>query len=233
MADETKITILPGGPYKVSAGIPLKQAVIKTGPEGESLGWAEGKQYTVPEGQPYTLCRCGRSKNKPFCDGKHLQLGVWGAETAEKEPYLDGCQLYEGASINLYDNENLCASVRFCTVGQGVWQATLDSDVKANRALAIQQAADCAAGRLTVALKDGTLLEPDLPKEISPITDTAAGMQGPLWVKGGILLEGADGEVYEVRNRMTLCRCGESKNMPFCDITHLDCPHMQGPEEQE
>ena len=31
---------------------------------------------------------------------------------------------------------------------------------------------------------------------------------------------GADGKAYEVRNRMTLCRCGESSNKPFCDGTH-------------
>ena len=43
---------------------------------------------------------------------------------------------------------------------------------------------------------------------------------GPLWVTGGIAVEGADGETYEVRNRATLCRCGASKNKPFCDGEH-------------
>jgi CDGSH-type Zn-finger protein len=55
--------------------------------------------------------------------------------------------------------------------------------------------------------------------------------RGPLWVKGGIGLEGAKGVKYETRNRMTLCRCGESSNMPFCDATHLHCPHMKGADE--
>jgi CDGSH-type Zn-finger protein len=39
-------------------------------------------------------------------------------------------------------------------------------------------------------------------------------------VRGGIRIQAPDGFVYEVRNRVTLCRCGESKNMPFCDGTH-------------
>jgi CDGSH-type Zn-finger protein len=30
----------------------------------------------------------------------------------------------------------------------------------------------------------------------------------------------ADGSTYEVRNRQTLCRCGESDNKPFCDGSH-------------
>ena len=30
----------------------------------------------------------------------------------------------------------------------------------------------------------------------------------------------ADGFEYEVRNRVTLCRCGQSQNKPFCDGTH-------------
>jgi CDGSH-type Zn-finger protein len=31
---------------------------------------------------------------------------------------------------------------------------------------------------------------------------------------------GADGFAYEVRNRVTLCRCGASRNKPFCDGSH-------------
>ena len=42
-----------------------------------------------------------------------------------------------------------------------------------------------------------------------------------IWVKGGIRIEGADGRSYEIRNRVTLCRCGQSSNKPFCDGTHV------------
>ena len=39
-------------------------------------------------------------------------------------------------------------------------------------------------------------------------------------VMPGVTVEAADGFVYETRNRMTLCRCGESANKPFCDGSH-------------
>jgi CDGSH-type Zn-finger protein len=47
------------------------------------------------------------------------------------------------------------------------------------------------------------------------------GAEGPLWVKGGIPVEAADGFEYEKRNRVTLCRCGRSGHKPFCDGSHL------------
>ena len=45
---------------------------------------------------------------------------------------------------------------------------------------------------------------------------------GPIWVRGGVQVVAADGEPYEVRNRQTLCRCGHSKNKPFCDGSHKE-----------
>ena len=46
-------------------------------------------------------------------------------------------------------------------------------------------------------------------------------ISGPIRVKGGVRLESTDGKLYETRNRVTLCRCGKSKNKPFCDATHV------------
>lgn len=62
-----KITIIDGGPYKVEPGCEL------VGPEGRSVEMREGKAFF--------LCRCGRSSNKPFCDGTHNSLD-WEADTA-------------------------------------------------------------------------------------------------------------------------------------------------------
>ena len=52
------------------------------------------------------------------------------------------------------------------------------------------------------------------------VQDTARLVSGPIWVRGGIPVLGADGAAYEVRNRVTLCRCGASTNKPFCDGAH-------------
>jgi CDGSH-type Zn-finger protein len=38
----------------------------------------------------------------------------------------------------------------------------------------------------------------------------------------------ADGTPYEVRNRVTLCRCGNSRNKPFCDGSHEDVGFREG-----
>jgi CDGSH-type Zn-finger protein len=60
----------------------------------------------------------------------------------------------------------------------------------------------------------GNDLEPALDPEVAVIPG------GPLWVRGGIAITSADGTQWEVRNRVALCRCGASKNKPFCDRSH-------------
>lgn len=44
---------------------------------------------------------------------------------------------------------------------------------------------------------------------------------GPYLVTGNVPIESADGSVYEIRNRLALCRCGESDIKPFCDARHV------------
>lgn len=68
--------------------------------------------------------------------------------------------------------------------------------------------------------KDGIPIEPVFEPEIALVRDPKAGMFGPLWVRGGIPVVSADGFRYEVRNRVTLCRCGKSANKPFCGGSH-------------
>ena len=60
MAD-VKIEIRANGPYRVSGPVDLTDQ--------------QGNPYTIPEGQWVTLCRCGGSINKPFCDGTHRDAG--------------------------------------------------------------------------------------------------------------------------------------------------------------
>ena len=86
--------------------------------------------------------------------------------------------------------------------------------------LEIKQACDCPSGRLT-ACENGKDIEPKFEKSIGVIEDPESGVSGPLWIRGGIPVESASGEQYEVRNRVTLCRCGKSKNKPFCNGSHM------------
>ncbi len=64
-------------------------------------------------------------------------------------------------------------------------------------------------------------LEPEFKPGISLVEDPFRKASGPLWVKGGIPVKSSKGFRYEVRNRVTLCRCGRSGNKPFCDGSHL------------
>jgi CDGSH-type Zn-finger protein len=74
-----KITIKKNGPYRVEA------------PEGSiELVDAEGNSYDLTGKPAFSLCRCGGSINKPFCDGSHSKIGFEGAELAVKKSDIAG-----------------------------------------------------------------------------------------------------------------------------------------------
>jgi len=214
-----RIKVSPHGPYLVSGGIPLVTLTPGTDAEGYPCGWRMGKQYLPQEN--YALCRCGRSKNKPFCDGTHAQIRFDGTETASREPYLDRAEQIVGPDLDLTDARPLCVGASFCDRAGGIWDLTRRSDDPQARQTAIEEASDCPSGRLVVWDKHGQAIEPEFEPSIGVVEDSAQGTHGPLWVRGGIPIESADGTVNEVRNRVTLCRCGKSTNMPFCDGSHV------------
>ena len=69
MADVT-MKVIPNGPYRVSGPVTI------TDPEGNTI--------RVEEGRAVSLCRCGGSVNKPYCDGTHSRIGFQAAEAAVK-----------------------------------------------------------------------------------------------------------------------------------------------------
>ncbi len=227
---KAKIKILAHGPYEVYGKIPLKKSFIISDEEGYAEKWEDGKSFENLS-EPYHLCRCGRSTNIPFCTGAHKKIAFDGAETADNNSYDERAEILKGETIDLLDDKSLCAGARFCDRGKNAWELTLHSGELDNEKQAVYEANACPAGRLTAARKNGEKIEPLLEKEISLIEDPAEQCRGPLWVKGGIEIESSSGESYQVRNRLTLCRCGESSNLPFCDASHFKCPHMQGLDE--
>ena len=89
------------------------------------------------------------------------------------------------------------------------------------RKIACEETRDCPSGRLIVEDKvSKELIESKVAQSIAALEDPAVGVNGPLWVKGGIPIESASGKKYRIRNRVTLCRCGKSANKPFCDSSH-------------
>jgi CDGSH-type Zn-finger protein len=187
--------------------------------EGTPRQWSEGKKYATQE--RCGLCRCGQSKNKPFCDGTHLKVNFDGKETAGGKLYMEQAKRISGPMLEMTDNENLCASARFCHRGGEIWTLVPRSDDPQAMKTAIKDACDCPSGRLVVwDTKTKKAIEPTFEPSIGLVEDPAIGVSGPIWVRGGIPIESADEKVYEVRNRVTLCRCGKSSNKPFCDSSH-------------
>ena len=72
MSESVKITVRPNGPLRVEGPI--------------SLVDADGRAWDLTGKPAISLCRCGASANRPFCDGSHKTVGF--ACTATPPPTL-------------------------------------------------------------------------------------------------------------------------------------------------
>ena len=214
-----KIQITKDGPYLVSGSLPLSEQWIVTNAEGDSLEYREEKKF--PAQAQYALCRCGQSANKPFCDGTHKKVQFDGTETASHEPYLKQAEAIEGPTVVLTDQENLCAFARFCDPKGKIWNLVKQTDNPEVQKIVKHEAGHCPSGRLVIWDREtGKAIEPKFEPSLGLIEDTDKKVSGPIWVRGGIPVISADGKTYEIRNRLTLCRCGRSDNKPFCNGAH-------------
>ena len=101
----------------------------------------------------------------------------------------------------------LRANSPYCSIEQ--------TDDTAIRSQVIAMVERCPSSALEYSIEPNTKsIEPDLPVGVSVTPD------GPLWVSGEIAVEMSNGDVLEVRNRVTLCLCGASTRMPLCDGSH-------------
>jgi CDGSH-type Zn-finger protein len=162
------------------------------------------------------LCRCGGSANKPFCDGTHAKIGFSSAKLEGR--IKDKRENYTGKRITIHDNRGICAHAGRCTDGlAAVFRLNQEPWVHPDSAgpeeiISIIQ--KCPSGALSYSVDN--VEQPDRDGE--PTIYVAPN--GPSVVSGGPDLvdttraEGASKEHY------TICRCGGSKNKPFCDGTH-------------
>ncbi|MCO5967895.1 ferritin-like domain-containing protein [Actinoallomurus soli] len=215
-----RIVVLPDGPYLVYGGVPLKRKRKIVAPGNDAaLTWRTGE--TLATEATYALCRCGHSSAKPFCDGTHARIGFDGTETADVRPYEELQHVHDGVGISARRVGELCVHAAFC-IGRtrpiaDMLADTEDSDVRSDIMGRIDH---CPSGSYSYALeRGGETIEPDLPQAIS-VLEEENGLAGALWVTGGVPVQRADGRPLEIRNRMTLCRCGHSAGKPLCDGTH-------------
>lgn len=224
---DMRITIVEDGPYLVSGNVPLTEDAIVESADGSHLEYHRVREYDTKDS--YALCRCGQSKNKPFCDGSHAHVHFDGTETASKAPYLQRADEYPGPELDLLD-DNRCAYARLChRHNVDVWTLTEEANDEASGREAIGGSWNCPTGRLEHHnARTGEAYEQDLEPGITLLEDTQEGVSGPMFVHGGIALVGADGHQYELRNRYALCRCGASTNKPFCDAMHVNAEFYDG-----
>jgi CDGSH-type Zn-finger protein len=218
-----KIIVQKNGPYLVTGGIPLVRKVKVVSEHGEPLTWL--KTEVIPTGKTYQLCRCGLSNEKPFCDSTHEIIGFDGKETASTRLTVERrMTLPGGKQIVVRRDLSLCIEAGFCADRfANIDRLLEEADEPRIRSLIIAMVERCPSGSYTYAFEEaGPDVEPDLPEQIAVTTEmTSDGpIMGSLWVTGNIPIERSDGKPIEMRNRVTLCRCGLSKNKPLCDGQH-------------
>ena len=108
-----KIRVEPCGPYEVEGKIPLVHKTQIVSEYGEPLNW-ELDEIIKEEG-PYSLCRCGKSRNKPICDGAHCDVDFEGTETAPTDTFVDRQKVLErGTGMVVKTDYTLCMNSGFC-----------------------------------------------------------------------------------------------------------------------
>ncbi len=180
----------------------------------ERLQWSDG--VTVITRPTLALCRCGASQNKPFCDGSHNASGFTSAVSPDRTP--DGATKYRGAQITVLFNRLVCSASEKCAKnlpevfrkGEEPWIVPDRAD--AQRVIEVVQ--QCPSGALRYAVAGRIGSHPPRAPAIRIARD------GPYEVEGGVGLRAVAWCEGASRDRFALCRCGHSKNKPFCDGSH-------------
>jgi len=173
-----------------------------------------GQSYSTVRG--VALCRCGLSGNKPFCDGSHGKSGF--SDEKSDDRIKDRRDQYVGEKITVLFNGGACAHAAHCVNDlPSVFKTDTDPWIDPNAASVdelIAQIEKCPSGALSYSIngKEREIQQRD--PEVTVLRD------GPYAVTGGIDLVGQEWCDGVTNERYVLCRCGASKNKPFCDGNH-------------
>lgn len=199
MNKDTIIKVPKNGPYVVTNLDGLKDIDGCTGEIGEPA---------------VALCRCGESLSKPFCDGTHGKIGFSDEKVEDRVPRkLDE---YVGKEIIIHDDRGICSHAGYCTDGlpkvfRMRTEPWIDPDGASLEEI-IETIRKCPSGALSYTVDNIKYDEYYDKKEIE------LAENGPLLVKGSIKLE--DDDQPETDDHYALCKCGHSRNKPFCSGQH-------------
>ena len=128
---------------------------------------------------------------------------------------------YEDASIRVSWDSSLCIHTANCIrAGDGTFDPARRPWVDLSMASTdtiVAAIEGCPTGALRYErLDDGAQEEVPSQTTIVPFPN------GPLMVRGAVEVRDRQGNLFVAAPRVSLCRCGESKNQPFCDLSHRD-----------
>lgn len=225
--DQVKPKILPlvNGPYYLINDMEPKIVDNLQNSKGETLSTIRG----------IALCRCGASKNKPFCDGTHGTIGFSSLnktlnENDNEKRIKDKRRNYFGKEITIHDNRKICSHAAECVdnlpsvfkLNERPW---IDPD-GARIQEVINTIRKCPSGALSYSIGDTEYRDPE--EKRNPMVTVSKN--GPYHITGGIELLGEGVEFGEGASmeHYTLCRCGASENKPFCDGAHRNINFENG-----
>jgi len=102
-----KILTLTNGPYYLINNMKAKVVDHLQNSKGEHLSTIRG----------IALCRCGASKNKPFCDGTHSIIGYSSVNKTlndNNKTFRENRRDYIGKEITIHDNRKICSHAAEC-----------------------------------------------------------------------------------------------------------------------
>lgn len=126
---------------------------------------------------------------------------------------------YDGKDADVFWDRRLCIHIGECGRSQGDLFVGGRKPWCQPDLVQISNVTDvverCPSGALSYERKDGGDTEKAAPKNTVMVANC-----GPLYVSGDLEVSGAADDMNGVRFRAALCRCGQSKNKPFCDNSH-------------
>lgn len=195
MSTSLNIHVIENGPLKLSA-------------ESVSLRYC-GQQIELEPGSDVFLCRCGESKNAPFCDGSHNATGFDGSgKEGEGRPV----RVWEGNTIRTYFNPNACMHVFYCKPLKELRERELAGDAAAAEEIA-RVVQTCPSGALTFESKTVECEETPSHADVEIVEGGEIRIQCAFDINAAL-------HERQPNDRATLCRCGLSANKPWCDGRH-------------
>ena len=150
-----EIQVTQGGPFVVTGGVPLARRRPVVSDRDEPIAWETTQELDSSE--EYSLCRCGHSADKPFCDGSHRDAGIADDEAAEHLGYDERAEDYPGPAVTLRDARSLCEHAGFCANRvTNVWRMVGRTDDHEVRDEMVAMVERCPSGALTYAVDGET-----------------------------------------------------------------------------